>query len=131
MLAAYSDGGQPNMLVMSPTNKQNFSGLSSGSVATNQVTSTAPKEITIVGAASVYLSDFGSLSVTVDRVCPNSEIYAIDTDHICLGTLAGRSFNVNEVAATGDAQKFAITTEYTLIVKAPKAHGLVMGLNGS
>ena len=37
MLAAYNDGGQPNMLLMSPANKQNFSDLSSGSVATAQL----------------------------------------------------------------------------------------------
>ena len=58
--AAYIDGGSPTMLVMSPTNKVNFSGLSSGSVATNQITSTAPKEASIVGSVSLYLSDFGT-----------------------------------------------------------------------
>tara|TARA_B100000700_G_C15046840_1_gene858341 strand:+ start:1735 stop:2679 length:945 start_codon:yes stop_codon:yes gene_type:complete len=131
MQEAFETGGNPSMMVMSPTNKGNFSGLSSGSVATNQVNMTAPADITIVGSASVYLSDFGSLSVTVDRVCPNSEIYLVDTDHICLGTLAGRSFSVSDVAATGDATKFAIVSEWTLIVKAPKAHGAVLGLNGS
>ena len=40
LLASYTDGGNPSMLVMSPTNKQNFSGLSSGSVATNPVSYT-------------------------------------------------------------------------------------------
>jgi len=53
MLAAYNDGGNPNMLLMSPTNKQNFSGLSSGSVATNQITTSAPKEATIVGSVKL------------------------------------------------------------------------------
>ncbi len=53
MLAAYSDGGSPNMLLMSPTNKQNFSGLSSGSVATNQLHMTAPKEAAIIGSVKL------------------------------------------------------------------------------
>ena len=75
MLAAYNDGGAPNMLLMSPTNKQNFSGLSSGSVSTNQITYTAPREAAIIGSVSLYLSDFGELAVTVDRQCPNSEMY--------------------------------------------------------
>lgn len=131
LLAAYTDGGNPNMLLMSPTNKQNFSGLSSGSVATNQITTSAPKEIAIVGSASIYLSDFGELSVTIDRQCPNSELYCIDTEHVCLGTLANRSFAVSDVAPVGDATRFAITSEWTLIVKAPKAHAAVIGLNGS
>jgi len=131
MLAAYNDGGTPNMLLMSPANKQNFSGLSSGSVATNQITMTAPKEASIIGSVSLYLSDFGELSVTVDRQCPNSEMYLIDTDYVCLGSLPGRMFSVSDVAATGDATKFAIVSEWTLIVKAPKAHAAIIGLNGS
>ena len=53
MLAAYNDGGAPNLLLMSPTNKQNFSGLSSGSVATNQITTSAPKEASIVGSVKL------------------------------------------------------------------------------
>ena len=131
MLAAYNDGGAPNMLLMSPTNKQNFSGLSSGSVATNQITYTAPREAAIIGSVSLYLSDFGELAVTVDRQCPNSEMYLIDTDYVCIGSLPGRMFSVSDVAPTGDATKFAIVSEYTLIVKAPKAHAAVIGLNGS
>ena len=131
MLAAYNDGGAPNMLLMSPTNKQNFSGLSSGSVSTNQITYTAPREAAIIGSVSLYLSDFGELAVTVDRQCPNSEMYLIDTDYVCIGSLPGRMFSVSDVAPTGDATKFAIVSEYTLIVKAPKAHAAVIGLNGS
>ena len=131
MLAAYNDGGAPNMLLMSPTNKQNFSGLSSGSVSTNQITYTAPREAAIIGSVSLYLSDFGELAVTVDRQCPNSEMYLIDTDYVCIGSLPGRMFSVSDVAPTGDATKFAIVSDYTLIVKAPKAHGAVIGLDGS
>ena len=131
MLAAYSDGGSPSMLLMSPTNKQNFSGLSSGSVSTNQITYTAPREAAIIGSVSLYLSDFGELAVTVDRTCPNSEMYLIDTDYVCIGSLPGRMFSVSDVAPVGDATRFAIVSEYTLIVKAPKSHAAVIGLNGS
>jgi len=131
MLAAYNDGGNPSMLLMSPVNKQNFSALSSGSVATNQITMTAPKEATIIGSASVYLSDFNTLSVTVDRACPNSEVYLIDPEFVCMGTLSGRDMAVGDVAPTGDATKFFVQSEYTLIVKAPKAHSIIAGLNGS
>lgn len=131
MLAAYNDGGNPSMLLMSPVNKQNFSALSSGSVATNQITMTAPKEATIIGSASVYLSDFNTLSVTVDRACPSSEVYLIDPEFVCMGTLSGRDMAVGDVAPTGDATKFFVQSEYTLIVKAPKAHAVVAGLNGS
>ena len=131
MLAAYNDGGSPNMLLMSPTNKQNFSDLSSGSVASAQLNYTAPRDIAIVGSVSLYLSDFGELAVTIDRQANNSEVYLIDTDYVCIGSLPGRMFSVSDVAATGDATKFAIVSEYTLIVKAPKAHAAVIGLDGT
>lgn len=131
MLAAYSDGGNPSMLLMSPVNKQNFSGLSDGSVAANQYNMSSVKDGAIIGSVSVYLSDFGELSVTVDRQCPNSEMYLIDPEYVCMGTLPGRDFVSVDVAPTGDAQKFAITTEYTMIVKAPKAHAAIIGLDGS
>jgi len=131
MLAAYNDGGQPNMLLMSPTNKQNFSDLSSGSVATAQLQYSAPRDIAIVGSVSLYLSDFGELAVTIDRQANNSEVYLVDTDYVCIGSLPGRMFSVSDVASTGDATKFAIVSEWTLIVKAPKAHAAVIGLDGS
>lgn len=131
MLAAYNDGGQPNMLLMSPTNKQNFSDLSSGSVATAQLQYSAPRDIAIVGSVSLYLSDFGELAVTIDRQANNSEVYLIDTDYVCIGSLPGRMFSVSDVASTGDATKFAIVSEWTLIVKAPKAHAAVIGLDGT
>ena len=128
---AYEDGGSPSLLLMSPANKVAFSGLSSGSVATNQITTTAPQEAAIVGSVSMFLSDFGTVEAVVDRQAPNSEMYVIDTDYVAIGTLPGRNFAVSDVAATGDATKFAIITEYALIVRAPKAHAFIFGLNTS
>ena len=48
-----------------------------------------------------------------------------------MGTLSGRDMAVGDVAPTGDATKFFVQSEYTLIVKAPKAHAIIAGLNGS
>ena len=92
---------------------------------------TAPKEATIIGSASVYLSDFNTLSVTVDRACPSSEVYLIDPEFVCMGTLSGCDMAIADVAPTGDATKFFVQSEYTLIVKVSKAYALVAGLNGS
>ena len=67
MLAAFEDGGKPSIITMSPTNKQVFSNLSSASVATNQIITSANKDAAYVGAVSLYRSDFGELNVVVDR----------------------------------------------------------------
>ena len=59
MLKAYSDGGNPTMMVVSPANKVSFTDLSSGSAVTNQLhmTSNAPTDAIIIGSVSMYLTD--------------------------------------------------------------------------
>jgi len=87
MQAAYTDGGQPNMLVVSPSKKAAFSDLNSGSVATNQINYTAPREAAIVGSVSLYLSDFGQLDVVIDRFASDDRVYLLDSDYASVCTL--------------------------------------------
>ena len=131
MKLAYEDGGQPDMLVLSPANKVAFSNLSSGSVATNQIQMTAPREAAIIGSVSLFLTDFGTLNAVIDRNATNTEILLLDSDYYAIGHLPGRMFSVSDVAPTGDATKFAIISEYVLINRAPKAHAAVFDLNTS
>jgi len=129
MQAAYTDGGQPNMLVVSPAKKVAFSDLNGGSVATNQINYTAPREAAIVGSVSLYLSDFGQLDVVIDRFASDDRVYLLDSDYASICTLPSRNFAVSELARTGDSEKFQIVTEWTLKVSAPKAHGAVYDLS--
>ena len=129
MQAAYTDGGQPNMLVVSPAKKATFSDLNSGSVATNQINYTAPREAAIVGSVSLYLSDYGQLDVVIDRFASDDRVYLLDSDYASICTLANRNFAVDDLAKTGDSEKFQIITEFTLKVSAPKAHGAVYDLS--
>lgn len=129
MQAAYTDGGQPNMLVVSPAKKAAFSDLNSGSVATNQINYTAPREAAIVGSVSLYLSDFGQLDVVIDRFASDDRVYLLDSDYASICTLPNRNFTVQDLAKTGDSEKFQIITEWTLKVSAPKAHAAVYDLS--
>ena len=133
MKGAYDDGGQPDMLVVSPANKVAFSDLSSGSAVTNQLhmTANAPTDAIIIGSVSMYLTDFGTLNVVIDRQAANTEILLLDSDYYSIGHLPGRMFSVSDIAPTGDATKFAIVSEWTLIVKAPKAHAAIFDLSTS
>jgi hypothetical protein len=79
----------------------------------------------------MYLTDFGTLNVVIDRQASNSEIFLIDSDHYSIGHLPGRMYSVSDVAPTGDRTQFAILSEWTLIVRAPKAHAAVLDLNTS
>jgi len=129
MQAAYTDGGQPNMLVVSPAKKASFSDLNSGSVATNQINYSAPREAAIVGSVSLYLSDYGQLDVVIDRFASDDRVYLLDSDYASICTLPNRNFTVDDLAKTGDSEKFQIITEFTLKVSAPKAHGAVYNLS--
>ena len=131
MKAAYSDGGSPDMMVVSPANKVAFSDLSSGSAVTNQLhmTANAPTDAVIVGSVSMYLTDFGTLNVVIDRQAANTEIMLLDSDHYSIGHLPGRLFAAHDAGVVGDATRFSIISEWTLIVSAPKAHGAVFDLS--
>lgn len=129
MQAAYTDGGQPNMLVVSPAKKATFSDLNGGSVTTNQINYTAPREAAIVGSVSLYLSDYGQLDVVIDRFASDDRVYLLDSDYASICTLPNRNFAVDDLAKTGDSEKFQIITEFTLKVSAPKAHGAVYDLS--
>ena len=130
MIAAYNDGGQPDILVVSPTNKVNFSDLSSGSVATNQINYTAPREAAIIGSVSLYLSDFGELLVVINRAMANDRAFLVDSDHYSMCSLTGRNFKVNTIGKTGDSTQFQIVNEWSMKI-TPKAHGAVYDLSGS
>lgn len=133
MQDAYEDGGQPNMLCVSPANKKAFSDLQSSTssqfVMANQYNISSPSEAVMIGSVSMYLSDFGRLDVTIDRFQANDRLFLLDTDFAAVTTLPGRSFFTEDLAKTGDASKFQIITEWSLKVHAPKAHGAVYDLN--
>ena len=132
MQAAWTDGGSPKIMACSAANRANFSDLSaSGNLVSNDVNMTAAKEVTYVGSTSVFLTDFGTLEVAPSRFMGDDKIFLIDPDFAALCTINGRNFTENEIAPTGDAEKFQIVTEWALKVLAPKAHAAVIGLDGS
>lgn len=132
MQDAWTDGGNPKMMIASATNRANFSDLSaSGNLVSNDVNMTAAKEVTYVGSTSVFLTDFGTIEVAPSRFLSNDRIFLIDPDFASLATINGRNFAENEIAPTGDAEKFQIVTEWALKVQAPKAHAGIFDLSGA
>jgi len=132
MQDAWTDGGNPKMMIASATNRANFSDLSaSGNLVSNDVNMTAAKEVTYVGSTSVFLTDFGTIEVAPSRFLSNDRVFLIDPDFASLATINGRNFAENEIAPTGDAEKFQIVTEWALKVQAPKAHAGIFDLSGA
>jgi len=128
--AAYEQGGNPSVLMVTPTQKQVVSGFAGIAEQRYQAPSNAPT--TIVGAADVYLSDFGTLSVvpnrfmTADADDDGEVAFVLDPEYASIAYL--RPFATNELAKTGDSEKTQLLVEYTLEVKNEKAHAIIADL---
>lgn len=78
---------------------------------------------TVVGAVDVYVSDFGTLSITPNRFQRNRDAWVLDFGVIRLRDL--RPYKVVELAKTGDAEKRYLRREWGLQVDNEAALGLV------
>jgi hypothetical protein len=128
--SVYSAGGNPTVLMVTPTQKQVVSAFAG--VAAQRYMAPSEKPTTIVGAADVYLSDFGTLSVvpnrfmTADSGDSGEQAFVLDPEYAAIAYL--RPFQTNELARTGDAEETQLLVEYTLEVKNEAAHGLIADL---
>lgn len=132
MQDAWTDGGNPRLMVASATNRANFSDLSaSGNLVSNDVNMTAAKEVTYVGSTSVFLTDFGTVEAVPSRLMGNDRVFLIDPDFVSICTLNGRNFLEEDLAKDGDATTSHLVTEWALKPTAPKAHAGIFDLSGS
>jgi len=128
--SVFENGGTPTLLVVPPTQKQVVSTFAG--IAEQRYQAPAAKATTIIGAADVYLSDFGTLSVVPDRfmtadTTPDAEqALVLDPTMASVATL--RPFESTLLAKTGDSEKHQMLVEYTLQVSNEKAHGIVADL---
>lgn len=135
--AAHVDGGKPNLLMLSPTQRTVFSNLtlqsSLGGAAQVRYNTNSVKAMALIGTVDTWLSNFGQLDVASnvqmasDSSFENITAYMVDTRHVGLSYL--RRMSSEPLAKTGDADKFQILAEYTLEVDAPQAHAALFALS--
>ena len=121
---AFDDGGEPNLVLVGTFNKQKFSTFTGRATARENV-----NVGTVQGAAELYASDFGTLKVVPNRTQRGRDAWVIDTSKVAVAFL--RSFEPQELGRVGDAVTRDIISEYTLQMRAPKAHSLVADLTTS
>ena len=124
VLKAYTEGGEPTVLLVSPANKQVVSGFPGIAEQRYQAPSTGQTKI--VGAADVYLSDFGTLSVVPDRFLSDDISYVLDPSMANVAYL--RPVKSTKLAKMGDSEKTMMNVEYTLVVKNEAAHAMMTDL---
>ena len=124
--STWENGGSPEFLMVNPFNKVKVSSFA-GIAAQRYMAPDGPT--TIIGAADVYVSDFGSISVVPNRFSRNRDAYIIDSDMVQLATL--RPMNTQELAKTGDASKWLLLLEAGLQVDNEAGLGVIRDLTTS
>ena len=120
----YSSGGNPKVLMVGAYQKQAVSAFAGIAAQRFMAPSDAPT--TIIGAADVYMSDFGTVSVVPNRFMRTRDALVLDPEYAALAYL--RPFATNELAKTGDSEKTQILAELTLEVRNEAAHGIAADL---
>ena len=121
----WTSGGTPKILMTGPVNKQRVSGFA-GIAATRYNIEGGAKPATIVGAADVYVSDFGNVTVVANRFQRERDALVLDPEYASVAYL--RPFQQIELAKTGDAEKRLLIVEYGLKITSENAHGLAADL---
>ena len=121
----YTNGGNPKILLVGPAAKQKVSTFAG--IAQQRYMAPADAPTTIIGAADVYLSDFGSVSVVPDRFMRGRDALVLDPEYAAVSYL--RPFFTKELAKTGDSEKTQIIAELTLEMRNEAAHGGIFDLD--
>ena len=121
----WTQGGKPSVVMAGPVNKQNLSKMAG--IAAQRFNAQGAKPSTIIGAADVYVSDFGNVTIVPNRFQRERDVFVLDTEYASVAYL--RPFQTTELAKTGDAEKRMLLVEWGLKVQNEKAHGAVYDLN--
>jgi hypothetical protein len=121
----WTSGGTPKILMTGPVNKQRVSGFS-GIASSRFNIDGGARPATIIGAADIYVSDFGNVQVVPNRFQRERDAFVIDPEYAGVVTL--RPYQQVELAKTGDAEKRMLIVEFGHKVYAENAHGIAADL---
>lgn len=113
-----------SVIMLGPFNKQAMSSFTG--IAQIRYNAKGDAPASIIGAADIYVSDFGNLSVVPNRFQRDRDAWVLDFDQISIAWL--QPWMEEELAKTGDAHKRHILGEMTLRVEQEAALGLVADL---
>ena len=126
--AAWDEGGSPSVVLCGSTEKQNISAFTG--IATQYRDNPGKGgPAVIIGAADVYISDFGQHYIVANRFQPVDNVYILDFDYLSVKWL--RDWQMTPLAKTGDADRVQILGEATLCNEVPKAHSKLFTTNAT
>jgi hypothetical protein len=126
--SAWDSGGEPKTIMTGSFNKQKASGFS-GIATLYRDTAGSMKPTSIMGAADIYVSDFGEHRIVPNRFNRDRSALVLDMDYWSVDYL--RSFTQSKLAKTGDSEKRQLLVEFSLCSKNEAASGVVADLTTS
>lgn len=118
---AFGNGADASQAYMGATTKQTMSAFTG--IASIRVDAKPTEQATIIGGADVYIDDFGKLTFIPHQYAVSGAVILVDPNMVGVATLRGMA--TGDLPRTGDAEKFDIVAEKTLVVKNEKAHGCI------
>ena len=123
----WNEGGKPKMVMVGPHVKTVISGFSG--IAGQRFNVDDNKPGTIIGAADIYVSDFGNLEIVPNRFQRARDAFVLDPELCSVATL--RPMKQVKLAKTGDAEKRMVLCEVGLKVDQEAGLGLIADLSTS
>jgi len=126
---AWTDGGDPSVLVMGPYQKSRVAAFSGASAFAGFYNEQGKSEGAVIGGVGVYVSDFGNHKVVLSRYVRTKTVFCVDPDYLSIAWLRGIKYR--ELAKTGDATNGQIICEWTAVCDTPEAHAKLCDLKTS
>ena len=105
----WTQGGEASTILLGATNKKLITAMSGRADAVRTV---ADNNMTIQNSVDVYVSDFGTYNIVMDRFCDQDVVYFLDHDMWSVNYL--RDFQTVDIAKDGDSEKKMLLVEYGL-----------------
>jgi len=123
--STWTAGGEPSTILLGATNKKLVTAMSGRADA---IRSVADGNTTIQNAVDVYVSDFGTFNIQLDRFCDQDVVYFLDHDMWSVDYL--RDFQTVDIAKEGDSEKKMLLVEYGLRCGNEAANGKIRYTTG-
>ena len=121
LAAVWKNGGSPDTIMVDSIQKAVLSGFAG--IATKTYSQGEARPAAIIGAADVYVGEFGTYSVVPNRFQRARDVWVWDFEYAAIVYL--RPFQVKDLAKTGDAEKKLLLAEWGAKFYTDFGHGMV------
>ncbi len=101
--------------------KQKFSAFTG--IADIRVDVKGARQATIIAGAEIYVDDFGQIALVPHPYAFTRDCLLLTPDKAAVSMLDG--YKTEELAKTGDSERFMMTGEFTFECKNERAHGVI------